>query len=63
MVKQNFRPTKSGVFSGAKIFIENVEVLKKTVGQTFCPAMKKNRRVVQETEATRQKMEVFVFRG
>jgi hypothetical protein len=43
MAKQKFRPTRLGVFSGAKAYIVYVEVLKKrrnAVGRTFCDAIK-----------------------
>jgi putative protease len=43
MAKQKFRPTRLGVFSGAKAYIQYVEVLKKrrnAVGRTFCDAIK-----------------------
>jgi putative protease len=43
MAKQKFRPARLGVFSGAKAYIEYVEVLKKrhnAVGRTFCDAIK-----------------------
>jgi hypothetical protein len=43
VAKQKFRPTRLGVFSGAKAYIEYVEVLKKcrnAVGRTFCDAIK-----------------------
>jgi hypothetical protein len=42
MAKQKFRPTRLGVFSGAKAYIVYVEVLKKcrnAVGRTFCDAI------------------------
>jgi putative protease len=42
MAKQKFRPTRLGVFSGAKAYIWYVEVLKKrrnAVGRTFCDAI------------------------
>jgi putative protease len=42
MAKQKFRPTRLGVFSGAKAYIRYVEVLKKrhnAVGRTFCDAI------------------------
>jgi hypothetical protein len=42
MAKQKFHPTRLGVFSGAKAYIWNVEVLKKrhnAVGWTFCDAI------------------------
>jgi putative protease len=43
MAKQKFRPTRLGVFSGAKAYIRYVEILKKrrnSVGRTFCDAIK-----------------------
>jgi hypothetical protein len=43
MAKQNFRPTRLGGFSGAKAYIQYVEILKKrrnAVGRTFCDAIK-----------------------
>jgi hypothetical protein len=43
MAKQKFRHTRLGVFSGAKAYIEYVEILKKrriAVGRTFCDAIK-----------------------
>jgi hypothetical protein len=43
MAKQKFRPTRLGVFSGAKAYIQYVEILKKrrnAVGRTFCDAIK-----------------------
>jgi hypothetical protein len=43
MAKQKFRPTRLGVFSGAKAYVVYVEVLKKcrnAVGRTFCDAIK-----------------------
>jgi hypothetical protein len=46
MAKQKFRPTRLGVFSGAKAYIQYVEVLKKcrnAGGRTFCDAIKINR--------------------
>jgi hypothetical protein len=46
MAKQKFRPTRLGGFSGAKAYIQYVEVLKKrrnAVGRTFCDAIKKSR--------------------
>jgi hypothetical protein len=46
MAKQEFRPTRLGVFSGAKAYIVYVEVLKKcrnAVGRTFCDAIKLGR--------------------
>jgi hypothetical protein len=42
MAKQKFRPTRLGGFSGAKAYIEYVEILKKrrnAVGRTFCDAI------------------------
>jgi putative protease len=42
MAKQKFRPTRLGVFSGAKAYIVYVEVLEKyrnAVGRTFCDAI------------------------
>jgi putative protease len=42
MAKQKFRPTRPGVFSGAKAYIRYVEVLKKrrnAVGRNFCDAI------------------------
>jgi len=42
MAKQKFRPTRLGVFSGAKAYIGYVEVLKKrhnAVGRTYCDAI------------------------
>jgi len=42
MAKQKIRPTRLGGFSGAKSYIEYVEVLKKyrnAVGQIFCNAI------------------------
>jgi hypothetical protein len=42
MAKQKFRPTRFGGFSGAKAYIEYVEILKKSrnaVGRTFCDAI------------------------
>jgi putative protease len=43
MAKQKFRPTRLGGFSGAKAYIQYVEILKKrrnAVGRTFCNAIK-----------------------
>jgi hypothetical protein len=43
MAKQKFRPTRLGVFSGEKAYIQYVEVLKKrhnAAGRTFCDAIK-----------------------
>jgi putative protease len=43
MAKQKVRPTRLGVFSGAKAYTVYVEVLKKcrnAVGRIFCDAMK-----------------------
>ena len=42
MAKQKFRPTRPGDFSGAKAYVEYVEILKKhrnAVGRTFCDAI------------------------
>jgi hypothetical protein len=46
MAKQKFRPTRLGIFSGAKAYSVYVEVLKKcrnAVGRTFCDAMAKQK--------------------
>ena len=43
MAKQKFRPTRPGGFSGAKAYIEYVEILKNhrnAIGRTFCDAIK-----------------------
>jgi putative protease len=43
MAKQKFRPTRLGGFSGAKAYIQYVEILKKrhnAVGRNFCDAIK-----------------------
>jgi hypothetical protein len=47
MAKQKFRPTRLGIFSGAKAYIVYVEVLKicrNAVGRTFCDAIKGDNR-------------------
>jgi hypothetical protein len=51
MAKQKFRPTRLGGFSGAKAYIQYVEVLKKrrnAVGRTFCDAIRHHRRYPPE---------------
>jgi putative protease len=43
MAKQKFRPARLGGFSGAKAYIQYVEVLKKrrnAAGRIFCDAIK-----------------------
>jgi putative protease len=43
MAKQKFRPARLGGFSGAKAYIQYVEILKKrrnAVGRIFCDAIK-----------------------
>jgi hypothetical protein len=46
MAKQKFRPARLGGFSGAKAYIQYVEILKKrhnAVGRNFCDAMAKQK--------------------
>jgi hypothetical protein len=45
-LRKKFRPTRLGIFSGAKAYSVYVEILKKcrnAVGRTFCDAMAKQK--------------------